>query len=126
MKRFGYLCDPLFLAVLTAYALNQFWLKRAFAAPFLHNHFNDLLLLPAALPPVLWLHRQLGWRAQDGPPTWGEMTAHLAVWSVICEVIGPHWLRVGTADPLDALAYAVGGVAACGWWRRRPFARVHP
>lgn len=124
MKRFAYLRDPAFLVALAAYSLNQFWLKRVSASPFLHAHFNDLLLMPAALPPVLWLHRQLGWRRHDEPPRWAEMFGHLAIWSLICEVVGPHWLKLGTSDPLDVLAYTVGGVTACWWWSG--FFRVVP
>jgi hypothetical protein len=54
-------------------------------------------------------------RKHDGPPTAGEIAFHLAVWSVLFEVIGPHWLRV-TGDALDVLAYVLGGVLAGIWW----------
>lgn len=118
MKQFAYLRDPLFLAAAAVYALNRWWLTHAFASPFLHGYLNDLLLLPAALPVVLWVQRRLGLRERDGAPAWTEMWLHLAVWSVICEVIGPHCWPHGTADTWDVLAYALGGVAACLWWQR--------
>lgn len=118
MNRFGYLRERLFLAAAVGYALNRWLLKPHFTSPLLHGHFNDLWLMPAALPVVLWIQRRAGWRAHDGPPSWAEMGLHLAVWSVICEFIGPFWLHHGTADWWDVAAYAVGGTAACLWWHR--------
>jgi hypothetical protein len=119
MSRFGYLRDRLFLAAVTAYVLNRWLLQPLLPSPFLHGQFNDLLLIPAALPPVLWLQRFVGLRDHDLVPSRAEMVFHLAVWSVIGEFIGPHWLHRGTADVWDVVAYAVGGVAACLWWNRR-------
>jgi len=118
VNRFGYWRDPLFLAAAIGYAVNRWLLKPLLPTPFLHGHFNDLLLIPAALPVVLWLQRVAGLRQHDHAPSWMEMVLHLVVWSVICEFIGPHWLHRGTADPLDVMAYAVGGIAACLWWHR--------
>ncbi len=118
MNRFGYLSDPLFLTAATAYALNRWLLKPLLPSPFLHGHFADLLLIPAALPVVLWLQRLTGLRQHDLAPSWSEMILHLAVWSLICEFIGPRWLHHGTVDVWDVVAYAVGGVVACLWWNR--------
>jgi hypothetical protein len=118
MSRFGYLRDRLFLAAVAGYTLNRWLLKPLFPSPFLHGHFNDLLLIPAALPVVLWLQRIFGLREHDLTPSWAEMIFHLAVWSLICEFIGPYWLHHGTADLWDVVDYAVGGIAACLWWNR--------
>lgn len=119
---FRYLHDPLFLAALSAYALNRGLLQPLSASPFLHGYFDDLLLIPAALPVMLWLQRRHGWRLHDRAPTWNEMGMHLIVWSLICECIGPRWLHRGTADMWDVAAYAFGGAVACLWWNfsRRP------
>jgi hypothetical protein len=116
MTRFRYLRDGLFLTAAAAYALNRLLFKPLIASPFLRGHFDDLLLMPAALPVMLWAQRQLGLRPHDRAPSWPEMLMHLGVWSVICEFVGPFWLRCGTADWWDVAAYAAGGVAACLWW----------
>jgi hypothetical protein len=115
MRPFGYGRDPLFLMCCALYAVNRWAIKPHVHSPFLHGQFNDLLLIPCALPLVLWLQRQLGLRQHDAPPTVGEIAFHLVAWSLLMEVVGPHLVRV-TGDPLDVLAYAVGGaLAGIGW-----------
>lgn len=116
MKRFGYWRDPLFLACCTLYVLNRWWVKPHVHSPFLHGQFNDCLLIPCALPLVLWLQRRLGLRQHDGFPTSREVLFHLAVWSVLFELIGPHIMHV-TGDLWDAVAYLAGGLMALGCWR---------
>ena len=132
MKSFGYLQGRLFLFSLSAYALNRLLLRPHLGCffqtrvhwlwPFLHSHFDDLLMMPAALPVMLWVQRQLHLRKHDRPPGWREMFAHLALWSFMCKVVGPLYLHIGVADPWDVLFFAAGGVAACLWWHRRPLA----
>lgn len=120
MSRFGYLRDRVFLAAVGAYAINRWLLKPVVVSPFLRGHFNDLLLIPAALPVALWIQRAVKIRPVEAAPSWAEIGLHLVVWSVICEYIGPFWLHRGTADIGDVLAYAAGGIAAGIWWNRRP------
>lgn len=118
MKRFRYGLDPLCLVGCAAYALNRWILKAHWDDAFLHSTFNDLWLMPCALPWVLWLQRRLGLRHHDGMPTPGEILSHLALWSVLFEVIGPRVMRV-TGDVGDVIAYAVGGGVAWWWWHRQ-------
>jgi len=118
MNRFRYWRDPIFLNVTATYALNRWLVRPLFPTPFLRGHLNDLLMIPAALPLALWVQRVTRLRTHDAAPSWTELFFHLAVWSVICEFIGPHWLHHGTADIWDVVAYAAGGIAACLWWRR--------
>lgn len=134
MRPFGYLQDRLFLWALTLYALNKLVILphfsgvfRSHAFPiwiFLHGHLDDLLLIPAALPVVMWLQRRFALRNHDGPPGWGEMAGHLIIWSVMCKFIGPHYFHLGVADPWDLLCFASGGIAACGWWHHKYRNRV--
>lgn len=86
------------------------------AGGFWHDQFTDLLLVPAALPVVLWLQRRLGLRAHDARPTWREIGLHLAVWSVAAELIAPRLFHAATGDWKDVAAYAAGAVLAGGWW----------
>ena len=117
MRRFGYWRDGLCLLGCALYALNRWGLKPRIHSAFLHGQFNDSLLIPCALPIALWLQRRVGLREHDLPPTPGEIALHLVIWSVLFEVIGPHIMRT-TGDPLDVLAYIVGGIIAGWWWQR--------
>jgi hypothetical protein len=116
MKRFGYWRDPLFVSSCVLYAANRWVVKPHVHSLFIRGQFNDCLLIPCALPLVLWLQRWLGLRRHDEFPAAGEILFHLTVWSVLCEVIGPHLMRV-TGDVWDVVAYGAGAVAAWLWWR---------
>lgn len=117
MKRFGYLRDPLCILACGLYALNRFWLRGHVGGPFLTGHFNDLLFIPAALPLVLWVQRRVGVRENDQPPRWREITFHLAVWSVVAEVLMPHVMQHAIGDWRDVIAYTVGAIVAGCWWQ---------
>ena len=117
VKPFGFWRDGLFVIGCVAYALNRWLLKPHFRWRFLHWHFNDLWLIPCALPLVLYLHRRLRLR-QDRPPTAAEVAGHLVLWSALFEWWGPHLWRSATGDPLDVVCYWVGGVGAWAWWNR--------
>lgn len=129
MRQFGYLHDRLFWTALGTYLINRlvvrphlggfFHSHLHWAWPFLHSHLDDLLLIPAALPVVLWFQKRTGLRQHDQPPGWREMFLHLAIWSFMCKIVGPFCLQVGVADPWDVLCFAGGGVAACLWWNRQ-------
>jgi len=118
MHRFRYLRDPLFLFGYAAYTLNRWLLKPHLPSEFLHSHFNDLWLVPCALPLILWLHRQLGLRSHDQAPTKWEIASHFVFWSALFEWIGPKFVSHTTADPWDVMAYLVGALLAVVWWQR--------
>ena len=120
MRSFSYLRDPLCVTGCAAYAANRWLALPHVASPLLHNWFNDFWLIPCALPPVLWLHRRLGWRFHDRPPQWLEILGHLIVWSILFEWIGPKWVPRATGDILDVLAYSLGAVFAGLWWQGIP------
>jgi hypothetical protein len=104
------------LAACAVYGLNRWVLKPSFDAPFLHGTFNDLLLIPAALPWVLWAQHKLGWRKSNHFPTPGEILGHLIVWSVIAEGIMPRLNPRFTADWWDVVAYSLGAAGAAAIW----------
>jgi hypothetical protein len=118
MRPFLYLRDPLFLLGCAAYALNRWLLKPHLPSIFLHSHFNDLWLIPCALPPVLLIQRWFKLRSHDGPPMPGEILFQLIVWSILFEAIAPHFWSRFTGDPRDVVAYAAGGLLAGLCWHR--------
>jgi hypothetical protein len=116
--KFRYALDPLCLLACACYLVNRFLLKPHFPSGFWHNHANDLLLIPAALPWLLWLQRKLRLRLNDDFPNWREISLHLVVWSVLFEGIGPCIMEV-TGDWRDVVAYAAGAGLAGAWWQWR-------
>ena len=118
VKAFGYLRDKLFLLACSLYALNRWGLKPRVHSAFLHDHFNDVLLIPCALPVLLLLQRLLKLREHDLPPTPGEIALYLVVWSILFEVIGPRIMPHAVGDPWDVVSYFAGGILAGVWWHR--------
>src|SRR5580765_5742669 len=112
MRRFLYLRDPLFLTGCAAYFINRWVVKPHVHTGLFHSHFNDLWLIPCALPPILWLHRGLGLRPHANAPQISEIIPHLIFWSALFEWIGPKFVPHTTGDPLDIPAYAVGALLA--------------
>jgi hypothetical protein len=118
VSRFRYGRDPACLLAIAIYAANSWWVKPLFPGGFVHDQLNDVLLIPALLPLVLWVDRRLGWRSHDRAPTPGEIAFHFVTWSLICEAIGPRLFGHGTGDLRDVVAYAAGGALAALWWAR--------
>jgi hypothetical protein len=119
VKKFRYLGDGLCLICCSLYALNRWYIKPRVHNPFMRFHFNDMLLIPCALPLLLLMQRWLRLRTMDEPPTWGEIALYTVFWSILFEVIGPHLLRRATGDPWDVVVYVVGGIGAGLWWNRK-------
>jgi hypothetical protein len=114
--RFRYLGDPLFLACCACYGANRWAFKRIFESGFFRYWFNDLLLVPCAIPVVLWLFRLLRLRKDDEPPSLLELSWILAVWALLFEWLGPMFVRRATADWLDVAMYCIGGFGAWLYW----------
>lgn len=135
VKRFRYGLDPLFLGACLLYALNRWGLKPQTSLSFFHDHFNDILLIPAALPLVLWVQRLLGLRRHDEAPTRREIVGHLIVWSLLSEAVlpffcparpatswmwrptprGPSWREVGGWFPMAGRALIGSRLFTGGW-----------
>lgn len=123
---FRYLRDSVCLTAIVAYFANRLLLKPHLPHHewFFRGHFNDMLLVPAALPFFLLTYRWLGLRPHDTPPSAREILSHLVLWAFFFEVFGPHWLHHSTADPWDAIAYGVGGLIAWYCWNKSPQAAL--
>ena len=115
---------PLFLTGATLYlvAISQKVggpaLRLAWWPPVLRHHLADLLALPLELTVVLWLMRRFYFR-QPGfvlPASWIFST--WVVFVVWFEIVWPRYGRGATADPLDALAYGLGGLVFWRWMNR--------
>ena len=117
MKRFRYVRDPLCLAACLGYGVNRWLLPLALKGVFLRNYFDDTLLIPAALPLMLWLHQRLGLRPRDARPQWPEIALHLLIWSVAAELIAPHLFARATGDPWDVVAYSAGALVSGLVWQ---------
>ena len=115
LRKFAYALDPVCLSSWALYAVNRFAHP---TSPFFRNHFNDVLFIPAVLPLMLWVHRRLGLRRTDGPPTASEVVLHFAGWSIAAEVIAPLISTHSTGDVLDVVAYAAGSLVAWLVWNR--------
>src|SRR5207237_10217470 len=98
VSRFKYVRDRLFLACCLLYGLNRWLIKPHVHSPFLRYHFNDLLLIPCALPPLLLAQRWLRLRKHDDATTVAEIGLNLIVWSILFEVLGPHIFRWASGD----------------------------
>jgi hypothetical protein len=120
VRAFQYLRDPVFLGALALFALNSLWLRDAIPSPFLRHHFNDLLLIPCALPPLLRIHACLGLRRAADFPSMPEIAGHLLVWSLLFEIAGPRLTAHATGDALDILYYWSGGAVAWALWNLNP------
>ena len=118
-RRFRYAFDPVCLSACALYAVNRFAIKPHVGPGFFHSQFNDVLLIPAALPLLLWVYRRVGWRRDDAPPSSREVALYTAVWAVICEGVGPRMMpQYGVADGWDVVAYAAGAAVAWIFWNR--------
>ena len=113
--------DPICLIAWGAYFLNRLWFAPQFGnyLPFLREHFNDSLLIPAALPLLYWARFALGLRAENSPPTLREVLGWCAVWSLVFEWFGPRVFHLSVSDWGDVAAYFIGGILAALYWNFR-------
>lgn len=112
-RRFAYCGELIFQIAVVAYFANRFVISSATHSAFLRNYGGDLLLFPCAVPPLFWVRDRMRGDVAGAPPSWFELGLLCVLWSFVFEWLGPIWLRKGTADPLDVLAYAAGAVV-CG------------
>ncbi len=125
---FRYLKDPLFLAAMAAYVLNRFLVKPHLPPTevFFRGYFNDLLLIPAVLPAILYFHKRTGLRLHDRCPTMTEIVLHLVIWSLVLEWFGPDLFPRTVGDFWDVVVYCAGGFGAWLIWRHRQVKSFRP
>ena len=117
MKLYGYARDPVCVIACACYGVNRWVLPVTLRGAFLRNYFNDSLLIPAALPLVLWLQARFGLRPAGAKPQRSEILLHVIIWSVAAEVVAPLLFSRATGDPWDVVAYASGAFVAGLIWR---------
>ena len=113
--------DPLFVLATVLYCSNKFILLQLgqLTGTFLESYLNDILLVPVLLPILTWIAGKAGWRNLGARPSHWEILATLVPVIIVCEYIGPFYLRKGVADPLDILAYVAGGLISWSYWKYR-------
>lgn len=90
---------------------------------FLRNYLGDFLLFPCAVPPLFWARDSLRGELAGVPPSWFEIGVLCLLWSLIFEWLGPVYLKRGTADPYDVIAYAAGAIICGIVWRAKAISR---
>jgi len=120
-SKFKYLLDPLFILSLAIYAANKSSILgiTSNSHGFGSHYLNDLLLIPVLVPIILFSTRLLGYRDSHFPPTFLEILTMLVIWAIAFELIGPLFFGKGISDPLDVLAYSIGGLISWIIWNRR-------
>jgi len=123
---FKYVFDPVFLFSLALYTLNKlsFSSSHYFGSEFFAFYLNDMLLIPVLLPTILFLSRIMNFRRDNYPPRLIEIAIPLSIWSIAFEWVGPHLFGKGSSDPLDVIAYSVGGLLCWLIWNRCNFLAI--
>ena len=98
--------------------MNRWLLPATAQAPWWHDHFADVLLIPVGLPLWLWLERRISWRHDDCMPQWREIAFALVTWTVAAELVAPWIFPQATGDGWDAAAYLGGAILAGLVWQR--------
>ena len=120
MKSYSPLRDWLWITSVALVVLNKLWIKPHFSGAFWHSSLNDVLCLPVWMPIMVWVFARFRWR-EASPPRTLEILVCWIFWSLVFEVWLPHtdiFGRFASGDPLDVLAYGVGGVTALFWWEQ--------
>ena len=101
--------DPFWGISIACYIIHRFWQVLSPDSGWMDRHWNDLWMLPCALPLILSLYGALGMRAHALRVTGGEILWHGLLWGFMAEFIGPLLFDHAVSDLWDLLAYALGG-----------------
>jgi len=84
----------------------------------------DLLAPLVLIPLFTWMQVWWGLRSSQQALSGGEILAYVSGISLVYEGVLPLWSSRSSADPLDVVAYAVGGMVLWMWTRRHRAARI--
>ncbi|MEM7036103.1 MAG: magnesium citrate secondary transporter [Bacteroidota bacterium] len=105
---------PLFLLSFTLYACLMAMRATGWHLPFFHTHFTDFLCMPVLLPIAHFLLQTLLPRQTPAAFSFAHVLAAVLFYSLLFEGLFPILSTSATADPLDILAYLLGGLV---FWR---------
>lgn len=99
-----------FVVAASLYVFHMALEKTGFSFPLLQYYLNDLLCMPLVLTLTLFLQRTFTFRNKGHVFTKYQVGIAVLYYSAGFEVVLPQFMPRYTADPLDVLAYALGGV----------------
>ncbi len=110
--------DPFWIIAITCYALHKCWQAVYPDSGWMDHYWNDLWMLPCALPLILSVYGLLGLRELAIRPSGAEILWHGVLWGLMAEFVGPLCFKHAVGDPWDLVAYAVGGFVLFYRWHR--------
>jgi hypothetical protein len=118
-RPFRYIDDPICVGCMMIYVLNRWVLKPHHIGGWLvHDYLNDILCLPIFVPIILRLQSALHIRRHHLPPTFFETMHNWAIFSVLYYFVFPRLPAFSSvADPMNSVAYLLGGIAAYVCWQ---------
>ncbi len=102
--------STIFIFALLLFCTNQLIEGAGFFLPALHSYLDDLLCLPIVLTVILAVQRRFVLRTAAYTLPFSHTLLAVVLYGVLFEIILPHFFRRGTADALDWLLYAAGGL----------------
>ncbi len=113
--------DPMWMVAMACYASHRCWQWYFPGAGWMDSYWNDFLMLPCALPLILWLYGLLGLRDDSIKPLGIEILGHGILWGLMAEMVGPLVFDHSVGDPWDLVAYAAGGLVLYLRWNLKLF-----
>ena len=101
---------------MACYGLHRCWQTVFPDSGWMDRYWNDLWMLPCALPLILSLYSALGLREPATPPSGTEIFWHGVLWGLMAEFMGPLYFKHAVGDLWDLVAYAVGGIVLFYRW----------
>ena len=123
--KFKYLLDPIFLGSLFLYIFSKFIMldNSNIVYNFWNYYLSDILLVPVALPILLFALRLIRIRKNDLAPNFLEILIPLIVWSITFEIVAPLFVSSATGDFFDILAYTGGGLISWYLWNYKSISK---